>query len=241
MNELLTDQLGLDSRELVAIVGAGGKTTILYGLASELASRTARVVLTTTTRMGPEQITEPHSFSSDPSVIDDLLVSGVPLFVLSELTRDKAVGIPPGHVDEIFARPRIDYVIVEADGARTMSIKAPVEHEPVIPPTSTLVVVVFGADALRAPLGTVAHRVDRISQLTGMSRDDPVTPARAAEILLHPMGGLKLIPEGARTVVAITKVRSAIEDDVRELTTILTAHPTITRTVRIAAPKGPER
>ncbi|MCL1594621.1 MAG: selenium cofactor biosynthesis protein YqeC [Actinomycetia bacterium] len=241
MNELLSDRLGLGSRELVAIVGAGGKTTILHTLASELGSRSASVVLTTTTRMGPDQITNPLTFLSDPSGIEDLVVRGTPLFVLSELATDKAIGVSPQDVDRIFGRSSIDYVIVEADGARTMSIKAPAEHEPVIPPTSTLVVVVLGSDALGKPLGTVAHRVDRISHITGMSQDDPVTPSRAAEILVHPMGGLKGIPDEARIVVAITKVRADNRDDVSELAAILSADLAISRTVEIMAPLDPKQ
>ena len=49
--------LCLGSRELVAIVGSGGKTSLLQLLARELAGTGSRVVATTTTAMFLEQLT----------------------------------------------------------------------------------------------------------------------------------------------------------------------------------------
>ena len=59
MSGSLRDRFGLGSRELVAFVGAGGKTTTLQLLSNELAADGARVVLTTTTKMSESQISEP--------------------------------------------------------------------------------------------------------------------------------------------------------------------------------------
>src|SRR3990170_4898517 len=50
-HETLAGALGLESRELVAMVGGGGKTGALALLARELAAEGSRVVATTTTAM----------------------------------------------------------------------------------------------------------------------------------------------------------------------------------------------
>ena len=42
-------------------------------------------------------------------------------------------------------------VIAEADGARLRPLKAPAEHEPVIPPAADAVVAVAGLDSVGAP------------------------------------------------------------------------------------------
>src|SRR5256714_5245538 len=48
---VLSDLLDLPPRPLISIVGAGGKTTTMYTLASELAQRGKRVITTTTTNI----------------------------------------------------------------------------------------------------------------------------------------------------------------------------------------------
>ncbi len=236
-----TERFGLGARELVAIVGAGGKTTILHTLGRELAGEGHKVVLTTTTRMAPDQVTGPVCWSTDPSTVEAAFVPGAPLFVLSGRDAGKVAGLTPAAVDRLFSTARVDHLVVEADGARTMSIKAPAAHEPVIPPASTTVVVVMGADALGRPFGEVAHRIERITALTGLTADDTVTPERAAAILLHREGGLKSVPPQARVVVAITKVTAADEQAdgqadeqaVGDLVALVAGHDRVDRCVRL--------
>ncbi len=199
MTTMLSLRIGLGSRELVSIVGAGGKTTILGILGRELASTGARVILTTTTRMAASQVTEPVCWSDDAVHIERSLDPGTALFVLCGSSRGKVTGLRRETIDNLFTSTSADHIIVEADGAGSMLIKAPAEHEPVISGGSTTVIVVVGADALGHPIGAVAHRVDRITALTGLTGNDTLSPEHAATILLHPDGGLKAIPGHARS------------------------------------------
>ncbi len=48
---LLCDLIDLPAHPLISIVGAGGKTTTMYTLASELAQRGGGVITTTTTQI----------------------------------------------------------------------------------------------------------------------------------------------------------------------------------------------
>lgn len=221
MTTSLVSRIGLGPHELVSIVGAGGKTTLLHALGRELARDGHRVILTTTTRMTSHQVTEPVCWSSSPRDVAAAFVPGTPLFVMSAITSDKAVGLEPSVVDGLFEHASVDYLLVEADGARRMSIKAPADHEPVIPSHSTTVVVVMGADAIDKPLAHVAHRPERIAVLTGTTVDTIVTAKIAAAVLLHPEGGLKNIPPGARIVMAITKVSDNTRGAARGLATVL--------------------
>src|SRR5437588_11050216 len=52
---LLSDLLTLPPHPLISIVGAGGKTTTMYTLATELAQRGKRIITTTTTNIFPPQ------------------------------------------------------------------------------------------------------------------------------------------------------------------------------------------
>jgi probable selenium-dependent hydroxylase accessory protein YqeC len=233
MSGSLRVQLELGERELVAIVGAGGKSTVLFTLASELAADNHRVVLTTTTKMAQDQVTEPACWSANPDDVERTLGPGVPLFVASGTVPGKVTGPSPEEVDRVFEETTVDYVAVEADGARSMSIKAPADHEPAIPSRSTLVVIVVGIDAVGRPVRDVAHRPERIEAITGLPADAVVTVADAAGILLHPEGGFKHIPDTARVAIAITKITPATRQVAASLKTILAANPRVDHVVAL--------
>lgn len=234
MTALLCDRLGIGARELVSIVGAGGKSSIMFSLSNELATSAKRVILTTTTKIAQVQVIEPTCWSDDPTDVEEALLPGTPLLVVTGEADEKVIGLTPVTVDRLYTATSADYVLVEADGARSRSIKAPGNHEPVIPRSSTTVIVVVGIDAIGQPLRDVAHRPDRIAALTGLGYDDDVTVKDAATVLLHPEGSLKGIPPTARVVVAITKVSRENTPAANSLITILEAHPRVERAVMVA-------
>jgi probable selenium-dependent hydroxylase accessory protein YqeC len=225
----LRKQFGLGDHELVSIVGAGGKSTIIFMLGTEMADSGKRVILTTTTMMAADQATEPTCWSDDPGTVDAALRPGTPLMVVTGTAPGKITGPSPESVDRLFVRTGADHVIVEADGARSMSIKAPAVHEPAIPQSSTVVIVVASAHAINRPVREIAHRPELVSKITGLGLDDPMTIDAAARLLLHPEGGLKSIPERARVVAAITQVIPTNERVSAELAAIVGRHPRIDR------------
>jgi probable selenium-dependent hydroxylase accessory protein YqeC len=94
----------------------------------------------------------------------------------------------------------------EADGSRMRPFKAPAAHEPVIPPATTLVVPVVGADVLGRPLDADhVHRPELVRALSGAAPGAPITPEIVARVVAHPGGGLKGVPAGARVVVMLNK------------------------------------
>ncbi len=233
MTAPLREQFDLGPRELIAIVGAGGKTTILRTLGEELAATGSRVVLTTTTMLAEDQVEEPACWSDLPSEVEARLSPDVPLFVVAGRVPGKVTGPSKTAVDRFFLETTVDYVIVEADGARKMMIKAPAEHEPVIPEASTAVIITMGCDAIGRSIVDVAHRPDRVAALSGLTVDDLLTVDTAAQVLLHPSGGLKSIPAVANVVMALTKVTADNRGAAQELTAILDSHPRVNRVVRL--------
>lgn len=234
MTSPLHGHLGLGDRELIAIVGAGGKSTALFGLGAELAAGGSRVVLTTTTKMARDQVTDPACWSSDPTAIDAAFQEGRPLFVAKGSIPGKVTGPSPEAVDRIFAESTADYVIVEADGARSMSVKAPAEHEPVIPSRSTLAIVVVAIDAVGRTVQDAAHRPERIAALTGVAPDSILTVPTLAAILLHTNGGLKGIPDSSRVAMVITRVTPETQASATELERILECNPRVAHVVTLA-------
>jgi molybdenum cofactor cytidylyltransferase len=124
--------------------------------------------------------------------------------------------------------PRVP-ILNEADGSRMRPFKAPAEHEPVIPPETTLAVPVVGADVFGQPLDAAhVHRAEIVAALTGAPLGAEVTPEIVARTLTHPHGGLKNVPDGARVKVLINKM-DALADwaAARATAALLLKHPRI--------------
>jgi molybdenum cofactor cytidylyltransferase len=179
-----------------------------------------RVVATTTTRIFATQIKLAPAvcYADDLSSLGDYLVEHGSCLIIGRVEGDKALGVDPLLPGRLLARPDVDVVLVEADGSRMRPVKAPAEHEPVIPPGTTLLVLVVGMDALDGPLEAVAHRPERIRGLLAgrlggeaaetLARDDRLTADALACLLTHPLGGLKDAPERSRIVPFINKVET---------------------------------
>ena len=230
----LIEDLGLGPRELVAFTGGGGKTTLLQELSRQLADRGERTLITTTTKLGLDQ-TEGVGivWSLDPFQIEAALDGAATVFVLSEGNDHKVRGYEPEIVDELFVDSSATYVLVEADGSRGRSLKAPADHEPVIPAAASIVVVVMGIDAIGRTIFEAAHRPAEAAALTGLAESDRITAEAAVGVLTHPEGGLKGIPASARVVVALTKVGPSSQAVAEQIAARVAEHRRVHRVVAI--------
>jgi molybdenum cofactor cytidylyltransferase len=105
---------------------------------------------------------------------------------------------------------------IEADGARGRWLKAPAEHEPVVPPWVDVVVPVTGLKAIGEPLDEgVAHRAERLAALLNMRPGERLTPAHLAALVSSTAGGLKGAPESAEIRVLLAGPRmERVEDEI---------------------------
>jgi len=207
----LADALGLGlPPELVAVVGGGGKSSLLFALGECLPGR---VVLTTTTRIFAAQMGQAETVCS---LADDgwqglLETFDKSLLVVGRVEGERAVGVPAELPAELLAHPRVDWVVVEADGSRMLPVKAPASHEPVIPERTSLLVCVVGIDALAGPIERVAHRPERVADITGLAPSQHLTPEALGKLLASPQGGMKDAPQRGRLAVLINKVESSAQ------------------------------
>jgi molybdenum cofactor cytidylyltransferase len=216
----LARALRIQRRDVVALVGGGGKTSAMFRLGDELAAQGWRAITTTSTHISADQLALPPHAIVLPAQGKDLL-TGLPAGPLPAHTllvgavnpaTNKAAGLPPDVIDRILAVVGVDAVINEADGARTLPLKAPADHEPVITPATTLVVPVAGVDVIGQPLDAAhVHRPEHVAALTGARLGQPVTSQLVATVLTHPQGGLKGVPPQARVVALINKVATEAE------------------------------
>ncbi len=174
----LAKQLGVEPG-VTAIIGSGGKTTLLHTLAGEL-SRQGKVVLTTTTHMFPSSVFF-CLFSPTLEEVDQALSRHGCVCVGELLPEGK---LAPCRLSMAQLAAVADYVLVEADGAKRLPLKAHAEHEPVIPPQVNRVICVVGANGFDRPIGETVHRPERFCHLTGSALQDAATPLLVAKLLM---------------------------------------------------------
>ena len=206
--------LGIRPGELVAVAGAGGKTTLAYRLAAEARAAGLRVLVTTTTHMGtlPEAVTGPvlveEERADDGALRAALETEGRATLLGRRVRPDKVEGVSPQRVDAL--RALADLVIVEADGARGRSLKVPAAHEPVLPRTASLVVVVAALDALGQPLtDECVHRLELVRAASGTGIGEAVDEDTIVACLRHVGGYPSRLPPRARAAVFLNKVEDA--------------------------------
>ena len=176
--------LHMDVHRLVALVGAGGKTSTLYALARQGVDNGKKVVITTTTHILPHPaLPLAGSLTELTALLADRPAATWGRYALPDKLSG---GGPPAEALAV-----ADLVLVEADGARLHPLKAPADHEPVIPPEAAAVVALAGLDCIGRAIGAICHRPERVCALLGAGLDHVLTPADAAAVLSHPQGGRK--------------------------------------------------
>ena len=181
----LIEQLSLQNARLIALCGAGGKTSLLYALGREWAVKKEKVALTTSTHIQAEL--------PGGCVLWDRPDEGELLSIwragFTPVAGQEAGRKLKGPSDEMWAilREAADRIVVEADGAACHPVKWPAVWEPVIPQYTDRVLVLCGLSALDKPLREVCHRAD-LALKKRILPDGPLTEAGFAALLLRGYG-----------------------------------------------------
>lgn len=218
----LLTALGIQRKERLALVGGGGKTTLAGQLVGAARRRGWLALFTTTTKLlSPEQ--GPAAFVVGEHAAEALrrrLLDRGTLYLARDWLDEwddlpaapgsgrlrKVAGFSAAETAHLINNLDPDLAVVEADGSRHRPLKAPADYEPVIPPQTTLVLVVAGLSAVGRPLTEAAvHRPERVGGLLGVPLGVPLDPALVAAVLAHPAGGLKGCPPEARVAAVLAQ------------------------------------
>ena len=176
----------------ICLVGGGGKTTVMYELATAWAACGRKVLVLTSTH-----ILQPAdgSFSADAAAVQNLWQQGRYAVIGTPEPATGKLTAPPQDLYEAL-QPQADVILCEADGSRHHSCKVPAAHEPVLLPNSDIVLAVAGMDALGYSLAQACQRPQPAAELLGCSLDSVIDEQMLATLLLSEQGARKNV--GAR-------------------------------------------
>lgn len=215
----LKDALGLKKEEIeekirgcrkkgmpyvIAMTGAGGKTTAMYCLAGELAGDGWKVAVTTTTRIfRPEKgcvflLNEKEAAEKCYERLEglcrkaesekDFFTAGV--LVKAENGRDKMSALPDCFLERL--KQWTDILLTEADGSKHFPLKVPAPWEPVIPQEASFVIGCAGLSSLGRPWRKVCFRSEYGKRFFP---GELVTAQEIADILTDSQGTKKSVGE----------------------------------------------
>lgn len=163
---------------VTAIIGSGGKTTLLRTLSGELPGR---VLLCTSTHF--------QGYADLPTVLDpteaDLRKALAAHPIVCAAGRSPTGKLVDCGLPYETLAGLADFVLVEADGSRQRPLKAHARHEPVIPPCTRQVICVVGLSGLHRPVSEVVHRPELFCSLANCTPEDEATPERVARALVQ--------------------------------------------------------
>lgn len=166
-------QIDYEKYPVIAVVGGGGKTSLIYRLCDELLDKGKKVLITTTTHMAYES-GSPFARNGREEVVQELLEEyGYAVAAGYDGQTGKFTALSDEKLESL--KSLCDVLLVEADGAKHMPIKVPEKWEPVIPQCADIVISVVGLDCLGKPICESAHRMERTAEFLGKSLDAPFT------------------------------------------------------------------
>lgn len=191
---------------ITAIIGSGGKSTLLKTLGLELMRAGGRVLLCTTTHMFPVAGVpwdgSSRRLDAAPWKPGAAHVPGCTCKVCAGMSRGSIcqAGVLDPETGKLSAPAeplgelarRFNYVLAEADGSKQLPLKAHAAWEPVIPAATANVVGVVGASGLGKPVAEVVHRPELFCERCDCEPTDIATPERVAQVLNAEMQMLNL-------------------------------------------------
>ncbi len=214
----LSEALRLSRSELLALIGAGGKTTTLFRLASEWREAGGKILVTTTTKIFKP--TKPHvdrlflaedleELLSQTADIKAPVIIGAGSGISAD---NKLLGLPPEWLDRLHGAREFDAILVEADGAASRGFKIPSETEPVIPGSCSTVIWIMAIKVVGQLWDArFVHRAERALALLGVAPDTRITHEHVVRLVTHPLGCLKGIPDHCRKIALINQADTSEE------------------------------
>ncbi|MBA3034891.1 MAG: putative selenium-dependent hydroxylase accessory protein YqeC [Desulfobacterium sp.] len=206
--------INLNKRELICLVGGGGKTTTMFAIAQALKAFKKRVLVTTSTHIC---YPDPNREKYDTLIVDN--TDDVAIFTktpeetvtvfgtgIVRAKEKKLAGASGEFIEKLYLQKTFDYILVECDGSKRKPIKAPASYEPVVPGNATKAIGVIGLDAIGNPINEeFVHRLDIFCDVVKRLPGEMLDEEAVVNLILSPAGLFKGVPEGCKKYVLLNK------------------------------------
>jgi molybdenum cofactor cytidylyltransferase len=203
----LQQALDIVRGDVVAFIGAGGKTSTLMNLGYELAEAGWRVMATTTTYIDADQLNlAPCSVQvrAGTEALSKALNEHRFAFLYDVFRNGRVYGPSPDYIPRLLDSVDSDVLLIEADKAEGMLLKAPTAGEPVIPPETSLVVPVASLSVLDYDLDDEhVYNVKGIVERYGFPEGARMKSPWVAQVMRDDELGLRGVPEKARVMALL--------------------------------------
>lgn len=178
---------------ILSVVGAGGKTTLIFRLAEELKKQGLQVLIVTTTKMYvPDRFYVPweegRERKTEERIRLQLLREGIAVTgrIEADTCPAKFTAIPEEYQGRLSLLG--DVLLAEADGSRQKPVKVPAEHEPVLFPGTELVIGVLGMKSVGQKIKDAAHRPEEVAAFLQTDVEHQITREDLQKIAESPQG-----------------------------------------------------
>ncbi|MFT5874412.1 MAG: putative selenium-dependent hydroxylase accessory protein YqeC [Clostridium sp.] len=188
----LSNYLELKKSDIISIVGAGGKTTMMFKLAGELRCHN-KVLVTTTTKIYIPLENKYDFICTDIEMLHrftQINENGIYILGSGINGENKILGLNEKQLDEIV--PYFDYILIEADGAKEKQLKGWNEFEPVIYGETTKTIGIIDIQALGMVISEDSvHRSKIFREITAAKEGETVNLENLLKIIINPLGLFK--------------------------------------------------
>ena len=192
----LIDTFKINNKDIITIIGAGGKTSLMFS-ASSLLRNDYKVLVTTTT----------HIYIPDNNLHDKIIMlthfenenynnilqnnkNGVYVIGSHIVNNSKIKGLTFDMLDKI--TPYFDVVIIEGDGSKEKSLKGWNDNEPVIYPKTTKTIGIVDISSIGIDINEEnIHRVDKFLDIINDYSNNKVNIEHLEKLILNKNGLFK--------------------------------------------------
>ena len=194
----LIDALNIKYKDIVTIVGAGGKTSLMFSAASFFKENYKVLVTTTTNIYVPDS--EYFEFDKfcliDDKELDNILnkykhgVYVIGSKIINNLNKPKVKGLTFEMLDKI--TPFFDIVLIEGDGSREKSLKGWTDNEPVLYHKTTKTIGILDISSIGLDINEDnIHRVDKLLNIINDNKSLNINVEHLKDIVLSNKGLFK--------------------------------------------------
>ena len=198
----------INKNSITSIVGAGGKTSLMFKLAKDFKSKN-KVLVTTTTKIYKPQKNQ-YDFiefgNENFYKIKDLKEKGIYVYGLKLNELNKIIGVDPIECSTFINY--FDYIFVESDGSKEKPLKGFESFEPVVCNKSEKTIGIFDIKTIGMIIKEKnIHRIDKFLELTKAKIKEKMTVDYASKLILNKNDGLFKNAKGEK-ILYINKVEN---------------------------------